>query len=167
MCKFREVSEKDFQEISNLIKSEDELFLVYPKGEYPLTVDQVKDISESRIELTVAVNKGKIIGFANLYNYEPSAVAFIGNVIIDSNYRGRGVGRKIIKHMLIQARDKYSLPEVRISVFSDNVVALLLYSDFGFIPYSIEERSDPKGRRAALIHLKKPLEITKSNTYEP
>jgi len=155
MCKFREATEKDFELICNLIKSKDELFLVYPGGKYPLTVSQVKKLSEVREELTVAVDSNEIIGFANLYNYEPNQSAFIGNVIVEKNHRGRGIGKEIVSYMLSKAHDKYTLPEVRISVFSDNTPALLLYSKLGFNPYEIEERTNPQSHRAALIHMKK------------
>ena len=151
--KFREATEEDFNGICNLIKSEEELFLVYPSGKYPFTVDQVSHLFQVRKELTVAVDNGEIIGFANLYNYEPEKSAFIGNVVINESHRGHGLGKKIVSHMLKMAFDKHSLPEVKISVFSDNIPALLLYSDFGFTPYEIEERKGPNGDRVALIHM--------------
>lgn len=157
MCKFREAAEEDFDNICKLIKSKGELFLVYPSGSYPFTVSQVKELSEVRKELTVAVAGSEIIGFANLYNYEPGVLAFIGNVIIDEGYRGKGLGKEIVSYMLNKAREKYALPEIRISVFSENVPALLLYSGFGFMPYEIEERKNPKGNRVALIHMKKEI----------
>ena len=108
-----------------------------------------------RHELTVAVENGEIIGFANFYDYEPNKFAFIGNVVIEKNRRGRGLGKEIVKHMLEKAYGKFALPEVRISVFSDNTPALLLYSSLDFLPYEIEERTTPLGGRAALIHLKR------------
>lgn len=155
MGRFREATEDDFEDICKLVKTEEELFLVYPNGKYPFTVSQVKELSLIRKELTVAVEKNKIVGFANLYNYEPNNQAFIGNVIIDQSHRGKGLGKEIVSYMLNKAYEKYELPEVRISVFSENTAALLLYSSFGFVPYQIEERNTPAGNRTALIHMKK------------
>ncbi|MEN8215546.1 MAG: GNAT family N-acetyltransferase [Pseudomonadota bacterium] len=154
MCEFREATENDFEGICKLVKSKEELFLVYPSGKYPFTVAQVRELSQVRKELTVAVDRNEIIGFANLYNYEPSKYAFIGNVVINKSHRGRGLGKEIISYMLKIAYKKHNLPEVRISVFSENTPALLLYSGFGFAPYEIEERKNPQGNRVALIHLK-------------
>ena len=155
MWKFREAVENDYEGICSLIKTGDELFMVYPNGQYPLTVDQVRKLSQTREALTVAVDEvGNVIGFANLYNHEPGKTAFIGNVVIDPGYRGRGMGKAIVSHMLEKAFGRYDLPEVRISVFSQNTPALFLYSSFGFVPYGIEERSDPKGKRVALIHMR-------------
>ena len=155
MIRFRETTENDYAAICRLIQSEEELFLIYPGGKYPLTVEQVKKLAQERRELTVATEGDKIIGFANFYNYEPGKMAFIGNVVIDSPYRGSGLGKAMIAHMLKLAYEKYELPEVRISVFSENTRALLLYSSFGFLPYEIEERKNYRGNRVALIHMKR------------
>ena len=154
MYKYREATENDFEGICNLIKSKEELFLVYPNGQFPLTVAQLKELSKARKELTVAIGGAKIIGFANLYNYKKNESAFIGNVVIDKIHRGRGLGKEIVSYMLEQAHIKHNLPEVRISVFSENTPALLLYSGFGFTPYEIEERKNQQGKRVALIHMK-------------
>ncbi len=150
----REATEKDYKGICNLIVSEEELFMIYLNGKYPLTIDQLIDLSKVRKELTVLTDEGRIIGFANLYNYEKNKCAFIGNVVISKKYRGRGAGKEIVAYMLNIARDKYNLPEIKISVFSENTTALLLYSGFGFMPYEVEERKNHKGKRVALIHMK-------------
>ena len=157
MSKFRKASRDDFNAICRLIKSKEELYLVYPSGTYPLTVDQLRDLSERRNELTVMVENRNIIGFANFYNHEPNKSAYIGNVIIDKEYRGRGFGKEIITYMLRVARKKYNLRVIKISVFSENIPALLLYSEFGFIPYDVEERKNLNGDKVALIHLKAEL----------
>jgi ribosomal protein S18 acetylase RimI-like enzyme len=47
--------------------------------------------------------------------------------------------------------------QARISVFSHNAKALLLYSSPGFIPYGMEEREAPAGERVALLYLAKTL----------
>ena len=78
----------------------------------------------------------------------------IRNVIIHRDYRGRGVGRQMISHMVKIAYEKYKLPEIRISSFNQNAPALLLYSSLGFIPYEIEEKKDWDGNRIAMINLK-------------
>ena len=143
----------DYEDICKLVPTEHELYLVYPRGTYPFTVEQVKHLSETRKELTVAIDDA-IVGFANLYDFKDKEKAFIGNVIIQKSSRGKGLGKQIIDHMVNAAFSKYGLGEVHISVFSDNVTALLLYSKLGFQPYSIEERQNYKTKRVALIHMK-------------
>jgi len=154
LLEFREATNEDYDGICRLIGSKEELFLVYPGGRFPLTVDQIKKLSKIRQELTVAVDENEIIGFANLYDYERNKTAFIGNVVVDRSHRGKGLGKEIISYMLNAAFKKHNLPEVRISVFSENTRAVLLYVGFGFSPYKIEERIGPNGNRVALIHMK-------------
>lgn len=154
MIKIREATEKDFKEVCGLVKTKEELFWVYPSGTYPLDEAQLMKIQRDRKELTVVVVNGKIAGFANLYDYKENESAFIGNVLVGREYRGQGLGRKIVSYMLNAAFEKYHLPEVKISVFSENALALLLYSGFGFFPYEIEERKNPEGKRVALIHMR-------------
>ena len=154
MHEYREATENDFGEICSLVKNRKEMSLIFPNGKYPFSVAQLKELSRNRKELTVVVGDHGIIGFANIYNHKEKEYAFIGNLIIEDKYRGKGLGKELTSYMLKQAFGKYELPEVRISVFSDNIPALLLYTDFGFLPYAIEERKNYEGRRVALIHMK-------------
>jgi ribosomal protein S18 acetylase RimI-like enzyme len=151
---FRKATAQDYDAIVRLVPTEGELFLVYPKGEHPFTVEQVHLLAESRKELTVVVEKGEVIGFANLYDVQPGQWAFIGNVVVAKDYRGRGIGRLLVAHMIRQAFEIHNVKEVRISVFNSNTPALLLYKGMNFIPYAIDERTSPSGIRAGLIHMR-------------
>ena len=154
MYQFREATENDFEAICKLIPDREELFLMHPNGEYPFTIAQIQELSRVRKELTVAVFENRIIGFTDFYDFTVDRFAFIGNVIIHRNYRGRGIGRLMISHMVKMAYEKYQLPEIRISSFNQNAPALLLYSSLGFTPYAIEEKQDWDGNRIAMINLK-------------
>lgn len=152
--KLRAATTGDFEAIVRLIPTQEELFLVYPKGKHPFTVEQVHDLAASRSELTVAVESGKVIGFANLYDVQQEQWAFIGNVIVAPYFRGQGFGRLLVSHMIRLAFDKYDVREVRISVFNDNTPALLLYAGMNFSPYAVEERTNPSGMQVDLIHMR-------------
>lgn len=145
---------QDYESIVRLVPTQTELFLVYPKGKYPFTVDQVEFLAESRKELTVCINNDDVVAFANLYDIEPGQHGFVGNVIVSHNYRGQGIGRQLVTHMIQQAFNKYAVSEVRISVFNDNTPALLLYTALNFKPYAIETRINPLGKRVGLIHMR-------------
>ena len=151
---FRPVAEADFPAISALVPSADELFLVYPLGQFPLTADQLRQLATTRSDLTVAVEDGRVMGFANLYDLRPGQSAFIGNVVVDRAHRGRGLGRRLVNHMLDLAFDIHAVAEVRISVFCHNTPALLLYDSLSFVPYAIERRLDPHGRIVPMLHLR-------------
>lgn len=157
MLTIRSATREDFEGVCRLVHSKEELFLVYPAGKYPLTVDQLDQLSIKRRELTVAVLDGAIIGFANLYDLKKDKYAFIGNVIVERAHRGKGVGKELITYMLAMMREEYQLSQARISVFSQNTSALLLYKHFDFKPYAIDERQDVDNKRVALIHMKKKL----------
>jgi len=157
MLKFQEADKEDYEEICKLIENKEELFRVYPGGKYPFTVEQIAAFSELRKELTVAEIDNEITGFANLYDYESGKFSFIGNVMIKKNQRGNGLGKQIIEYMLNISCEKHKLPEIRISVFSENTPAMLLYSSPGFEPYAIEERKDYNNKRVALVHMKMKL----------
>lgn len=150
----REATAEDFEAIVRLVPTREELFLVYPKGKHPFSVSQLRALADVRKELTVVAENAEIIGFANLYDLESHQWAFIGNVVVSRNFRGKGLGRKLVAHMVRVAFEKYDVPEVRISVFNENTPALLLYASLHFKPYSIEARQDPTGKRVALVHMR-------------
>ena len=155
MTIIRKINKEDYSEVCKLITTKEEFFLVCPRGTYPLTIAQIEALSKVRKELTVIEENNKIIGFANLYDYEPMKFAFIGNVVIDINHRFKGLGKKLINYMVSVAFENQNLPEIRISVFNSNTRAMLLYSGMGFTPYSIESKVDSSGLKVALIHMKK------------
>lgn len=153
MGKIRAAVVGDFPAICDLVTNPEESYWVYPRGHYPWTPQQIHKLAAERKELTVIEQNGNVIAFANLYDLKPDRYAFIGNVIIESRFRNQGFGREIIQYMIAIAIKKYQLKELRISVFSENVQALLLYADMGFNPYHVEERRNLHGKRVALIHM--------------
>lgn len=150
----REAHKNDFEAVCGLVPTKEDLFLVYPKGDFPLTSEQLHFLSQSRKDLMVGIENNQVIGFANLYDLEPGQWAFIGNVVIDQKYRGRGFGRQIVEYMINLIFEKYNLPEARISVFSYNKPALSLYFNFGFCQYQKEIRQDPRDKNTTLIHMR-------------
>ncbi|RFA30767.1 hypothetical protein CAI21_04465 [Alkalilimnicola ehrlichii] len=150
----RNATESDYPAICRLIHDREELFRVYPRGRYPLTVEQLAELAKQRRELRVGEVDGRVVAFANFYKFVPRRYTFIGNVIVDRDYRGQGLGQRLIKHMLKLAFAEHYLPEVRISVFTDNTAALLLYGRLGFQPYALEERQAPGGAATALLHMR-------------
>lgn len=154
VMKLREATPSDYEAIVRLVPTREELFLVYPGGKHPFTVEQLHSLAAVRQELTVACQGKEIVAFADLYNVEPGKWAFIGNVVVARDFRGQGLGRKLVTHMVRQAFDQYKVREARISVFNDNTPALLLYAGMHFEPYAVEERVDPIGKRVGLIHMR-------------
>ena len=150
----RSVAEQDIQLICGFPQSEDELFFLFPKAEFPLSPSQLQNAIAQRSDSTVVGLGGEVVAFANFYRWEAGGCCSIGNVIVSPAARGRGVGRYLIERMIIIAFSKHQAAEVTISCFNQNVVGLLLYPKLGFQPYAVEERKDKKGNRVALIHMR-------------
>lgn len=145
--------EQHYPAIGNLVTSPEELFLVYPSGYFPWDVEQLKAIAAVRHELTVGIVNGRVVAFSNFYDLVPHKSAYIGNVIVAPDYRGQGLGKTLIKHMMHACQEKYqAIPHI--SVFNGNTRALLLYAELGFTPYAVESKLNLTGNRVALIHMK-------------
>ena len=151
---FRDALVSDYPAIASLVKTPEEQFLIFPRGQWPFDVRQVHKLADERRSLTVAEVNERIVGFANFYNLVAKQYAFIGNVIIDQACRGRGFGRALVLRMMRLAKDLYQLPEVRISVFEHNGAAVGLYRSLEFIAYERESKADPRGRQVTLVHMR-------------
>lgn len=152
----RPVAGKDIQVICGFPQSEDELFFLFPKAEFPLTPAQLQDAIARRSDSTVVALGGEVVAFANFYRWKTGGSCSIGNVIVSPAARGRGVGRYLVERMSDLAFSKHQAAEVTVSCFNRNVAGLLLYPKLGFQPYAVEERQDKKGNRVALIHMRLP-----------
>ena len=117
----------------------------------PPTPEKLERLAEHSVELTTVEFEGQVIGFAKLYNGEAGAFVFIGNVIVDSALRGRGIGRELMKHMMGLCRD-YA-PEARLSVFAENRPAIMLYLSRGFRPYDAVVRKNLSGQDVAQLEI--------------
>lgn len=156
----RPVADKDIQVICGFPQSEDELFFLFPKAEFPLVPSQLQDAIAQRSDSTVVELDGEVVAFANFYRWDAGGCCAIGNVIVSPAARGRGVGRYLMEQMIGLAFSKHQAAEVTVSCFNQNVAGLLLYPILGFQPYAIEERKDKKGNRVALIHMRLPRNAT-------
>lgn len=146
---------EDYPGIRDLFQTPEELFRVYPDGEWPFTLEQVERIAKERVDLTVVTAGEKVVGFANFYRVDGRRSAFLGNVVIAEAYRGRGLGRALVERMLKRAFEERKMEELRLSVFADNTPALLLYDALGFTPYGLEARTDPHGGKKVLLHMRR------------
>jgi ribosomal protein S18 acetylase RimI-like enzyme len=153
MLTYRPVQEADIPFICRFPQSEHELYFLYPKASYPLTIEQLKNSIDQRTDSTVVLLDDRVVGFANFYICEEGEKCAIGNVVVAPDTRGQGVGKYLIETMVQIAFTKHKAKEVHISCFNQNVAGLLLYQKLGFRPVAIEERIDKEGNRVALIHM--------------
>ena len=151
----RPVCAEDVLTICDFPQNPQELFFMFPKAQYPLTEDQLQASIAQRSDSTVIEADGSVLGFANFYRFECDGVCAIGNVIVSPTGRGKGVAKFLVQTMVELAFERHRACEVQLSCFNENTAGLLLYPQLGFVPYGVEERLAPDGRRVALIHLRK------------
>ena len=154
----RAVETNDLEIISKFPQDEFELYFMYPKAIFPLSINQLQISVDNRFDSTVILMENKVVGFANFYEVKTDHYCSIGNVIVDPFFRGKGVGAYLINVMEGIALQKYNVKEIYISCFNSNVTGLLLYNKLGFVPYEIEKRFDRKSFPIALIKMKKELQ---------
>ena len=153
----RPIKDEDFGSICQFPQDENELFFMFPKADYPLTIEQLKSAIENRSDSTVILLDNTVIGLANFYEKIIGQYCSIGNVIIHPLFRGKNAGKYLISLIENIAVQKYNSVETRISCFNQNVAGLLLYSKLGYFPFEIERQLDKKSMPVALIKLKKEL----------
>lgn len=151
----RPVSAEDVLTICEFPQDPQELFFMFPAGQYPLTEAQLSASIARRSDSTVIEQDGAVVGFANFYKFERDGICAIGNLIVSPEARGQGVATFLVNAMERLALERHGAKEVQLSCFNENTAGLILYPRLGFVPFDIEERAAPDGRRVALIHLRK------------
>lgn len=154
----RQANDADYPSIINMLSNRDELFLVFPRASHPFDQAQMQSLSQDREYLTVLTVENEVAGFANFYDINEDRFAFIGNVIVHRDFRGRGLSRRLLACMMDIGFNKLRVPELRVSVFSHNTPAVLLYNNIGFKPYAIEQRRDFDDNPVALLHMSYKVE---------
>lgn len=154
----RPVQDMDIPMICSFPQSEEELFFMFPRASYPLTVEQLSKAISVRFDSTVIECGGEIAGFANFHEVHLGENCSIGNVIIRPDMRGKGVGRYLITTMISIAAEKYHVKTVKLACFNHNINGLLLYNRLGFKPVFMEERVDKQEKIVVSIHMDYPVE---------
>lgn len=153
----RDVRSEDIKYICSMPQNAAELYHMFPKAEYPLCEEQMEETLTTRFCSTVFLHDNKVIGFANFYEVKEQEYCSLGNLIISSEYRHKGIGRFIIKTMERKGTELYGIKEMHISCFNDNTSGLLLYNELNYIPYSFEKRINKEMHSIVLIKMKKIL----------
>lgn len=157
MIQIRKAKENDLEYIASFPLTPDELFFFYPKAVFPLTQEQLLANFLTRQGNTVIVQGDTIAGFANYVSVDLANSATIGNVIINPELRGSGLGKILISHMESSARTLYGVKRINIACFNSNTAGLIFYHKLGYVPYSGEKRINQRGEPVYLIFLSKYL----------
>jgi ribosomal-protein-alanine N-acetyltransferase len=88
-------------------------------------------------DLYVAELEGVIVGYSVFWAVTDQGE--LGNVAIDKNHRGKGIGRKLIQAVLTRAAER-GTREIFLEVRKSNFGAQALYGQFGF--YEVARRKN-------------------------
>jgi len=154
---YRNVKDSDIELICRFPQNKEELFFMHPNAVYPLTKQQLSEKIGQRHNSTVILYKDDVVAFANLYDIKQNESGFVGNVIVNPEYRRKGAGRFLISTMTHILASNYGVKEIHLSCFSENTASLFLYEKLGFIPYKMERRNNLQGNPFILFSLKKTI----------
>lgn len=107
-------------------------------------------------EAVVGVYRGRVIAFGGLGKMEPGGDGFLRHLIVHPDYRGRGVGSTMLRHLTHRAFAHYRCREVHVRVSSRNVPATLFFYELGFLPYGmLSGVTDPYGGGIMRLRLRR------------
>lgn len=137
----------DASQVSACVDSvaRERLFLATTKGfSVEETCEFIQFIRNAGGVHLVAVNRGSVVGWCNITPYTFEGLTHCGRLGMGllPEYRGRGIGKKLLAKALPQAF-RNGLERIELEVFTSNIVAVRLYRYFGFL----EEGRKRKARK--------------------
>jgi ribosomal-protein-alanine N-acetyltransferase len=96
----------------------------------------------------VALIEGKVIGYGGTWVLVDEA--HVTNVVVSPEFRGEGIGRKLMNEMLLKARDKGAVCAT-LELRKSNEVALKLYESMGFVMATVRKAYYPDNQEDALV----------------
>lgn len=127
ILELRRATPKALKDINNLLPQ-------LSKTAKPLSLKLLAEIIASReTRLVVAKNKFEIIGMGSLVlTRTPYGLrARIEDVVVDEQYRGKGIGEKISRELIALAK-KAKVRRIELSTRQTRVAARKLYEKLGF-----------------------------------
>lgn len=143
----------DAEAIAQFPQSEEELFYMFPKAEYPLKAEVLLKEAQKRFYPTAVLSDHQLAGYGNFIYAEYGKFCTVGNVIVNPAMRRIGVASYLIETLLTLAFDQLKCAHVKISCFNNNTAGLLLYHQAGFVPADMEVRHLQNDQKVALIHM--------------
>ncbi|MBA9088621.1 putative GNAT family N-acyltransferase [Fontibacillus solani] len=154
-----DLSKNDTESICTFPQSAEELFYIGPRFIFPLTSDQIVNILENRFSPTVIVDiNDNPIGYANLYDVNQEFLTcWLGNVIVSSTYRGKGISKYLVNVMMKKAVDEYKVKRMKLYCHNTNTRALLFYTKQGFKPCGSRIIENYENQKIVSIEMEREL----------
>ncbi|HWP31301.1 MAG TPA: ribosomal protein S18-alanine N-acetyltransferase [Fimbriimonadales bacterium] len=109
----------------------------------------------------VVIAKDEIVGFAGYWRVIDEA--HITTIAVDPNYQGMGIGKKLLAHLLNDAKEK-GLRCATLEVRASNSRAIALYEKFGFVRCATRKRYYSHNNEDAVVMWLYNLHEKKWNT---
>ncbi len=129
------------------------------KAEVADAVNIWMSFTQYRAVLTAEIDK-KPVGSALIYlqSYVKLAHQALFAIIIDKDYRGKGVGTTLINELIKIAKERFKLEILHLEVYETNP-AIHLYERFGFKKYGVHKKflKDQNGKYYDKILMQKNI----------
>ena len=89
------------------------------------------DVERDADGIFVAEIDGRIVGYVTTWFDREADIGYIPNLSVSGEYRGRGIGRKLIEHALDHFRSE-DIGHARIETLDQNPIGEHLYPKLGF-----------------------------------
>ncbi|MFE4812655.1 GNAT family N-acetyltransferase [Peribacillus simplex] len=126
-------------DVQNSVISEGEYFIAVSE-EFNKTPEQQRDwirrlLENERETIIVAEINGEVIGWIGFQSENRKRMSHKGSfgMMIRKDYRGKGIGKELIKALLEWAEANPFIEKVSLGVFSTNQRAISLYKKMGFV----------------------------------
>ncbi|MET1180776.1 GNAT family N-acetyltransferase [Peribacillus simplex] len=126
-------------DVQNSVISEGEYFIAVSE-EFNKTPEQQRDwirtlLKNERDTIIVAEINGEVIGWIVFQSENRKRMSHKGSfgMMIRKNYRGKGMGKELLKALLEWAEANPFIEKVSLGVFSTNQRAISLYKKMGFV----------------------------------
>lgn len=146
MYHVRKAIHEDFALIAAMPQNADELFYMFPRGNYPVSPNELEEVALTRRSPTVVTADGEVAAYCTLYDVEEGEHAWLGNVIVHPNHRRGGVGSFMLAAMKHIAHTEHRAAALHLVCHNTNTGAMLFYFKHGFKPYDMKTMMDFRGQ---------------------
>jgi RimJ/RimL family protein N-acetyltransferase len=138
------------QMIFHLVQLSNEPNICIPlsPGEFNKTVEEEATIiietnNSDNSVFMIAFDNDKLVGVSNAFGGKHNATRHCADVGISINkdYRGMGIGKKLMKYLIDWAKETSILTRLELCVYERNTLAIKLYEDLGFVIQGKKEKA--------------------------
>ncbi|EHQ52100.1 GCN5-like N-acetyltransferase [Ectothiorhodospira sp. PHS-1] len=144
----------DLDVISQLPADAREADWVFPGAAHPVSPEWLRTVVAGSAHAEVVEYRGAVVAFGVLHSLEPGGAGFVSHLVVRPDLRGRGIGSHLLDHLMGRAFRDARCREMHVQVATEDVPALLMCYEKGFMPYGMDRHEDARGRAGVLMHLR-------------